>query len=179
MRRPGILIGLIALAVIGGILILTAGDDDPGPPLESTVTAEGLATEIPEGWVAEGTFRWDYHPPGGADGFDVWSVARACPTSGCAPASLEEWLALADDLPTFVDMREAVGDTLFDLTEERLSDAHVARATTAAVGRIVFVAAFADGAEDYVACSARVALGSDERLADEIVRVCRATAARR
>ncbi|GJM38586.1 MAG: hypothetical protein DHS20C19_19530 [Acidimicrobiales bacterium] len=176
MRRPWVLVGLIVLALVGGVLILTAGDDDPGPQLETVTTEEGLVTEVPLGWVAEGAFVWEFQPPGGVDGFDGWSVARACPLDGCAAATLAEWTAEAGALPSFVDMRAADGDSLFDVVEEELSDAYVLRATTATAGRIVVVAAFADGAEEYVACSVRLALGADERLADEIVRVCRETA---
>ena len=142
-----VVFGLILLAVVGGVLIITASDDEPGPELEPVVTAEGLMTEVPAGWVAEGEFSWDYHPVGGSDGFDVWSVAAACPVDGCGSATLAEWMAIADGLPTFVDMRGAVGDTLFNLSEERLPDAYVARAWTSTAGRLIFVAAFDDGAD--------------------------------
>lgn len=178
MRRPWLLVGLILLGLVGGLLILTASDDESRPALETVTTEEGLVTEVPLGWVAEGAFVWEFQPPGGVDGFDGWSVARGCPLDGCRAETLTEWTAGAAALPSFVDMRAAEGESLFNIVEEELSDAYVLRARTATAGRIVIVAAFADGADEYVACSVRLALGADERLADEIVRVCRETAAR-
>lgn len=179
MQRSWIVIGLAGLALVGGFLILTATDDGDPPPLETVTTDEGLTTQIPEGWVGETEFPWEFHPPGGAEDFDLWTVARACPPEGCRAATLDEWMVRAPELPSFVDMRSSDGDGLFDVDEERLDDAYVLRAQTASAGRVVFVAAFADGADDYVACSVRLTLQADERLADEIVRVCRETAAAR
>jgi hypothetical protein len=175
MRRPWIVPVLIIFAVIGAVMIRTAEDEDPPPSLEEIVTAEGLATRIPSGWVVSDVFPFEFVPPGGGQVFDLWSVARACPLDGCSERSLDEWIALADLLPTFESVREADADTLFDLTTEEFDDARVLRARTETSGQLVFVAAFTDGAETYVACSARVSVGSDQGLADAIVDVCRST----
>ncbi len=97
------------------------------------------------------------------------------PTGGLWPRSLEEWLALADVLPTFVDLRSQDGSGVFGLEEEYLVDAQVSRAQTETAAKLVFVAAFEDGASSYVACSVRLAVGGDNDLLDAIVDVCRAT----
>lgn len=176
MRRPWIVPALIVLALVGAALILTADDDEEPVALEAITTAEGLATRIPEGWVESEHFAFDFVPATQEQVFDQWTVARACPPDGCAARSLDDWLALAADLPTFTNIADAEGEETFDVEAETLDDAYVLRAQTEAAARLVFVAAFTDGAEEYVACSVRLALGADLRLADEIVDVCRTTA---
>ena len=175
MRRPWILFVLIGCALIGAGLILTAEDDDPGPALEDVVTEEGLATRVPDGWVAADGASFEFSPPGTQQQFDQWTIAQGCPDDGCRTRSLGEWLALADGLPTFENLEDADGDTIFGLTVEELPDARVLRAQTEAGGRLVFVAAFTDGAEAYVACSVRISIAGDEGLADAVLDVCRAT----
>lgn len=177
MRRRWILVVLIGLAVVGGLLIATAGDDGGRPALEEVTTGEGLVTEIPEGWVADGRSPWEFAPPGAADGFDQWIVARAsgCWPDSCEPRSLDQWVELGPSLPTFVDVRASDGVDVFVVSEESFDDAHVLRALTPTGGDLVFVAAFRDDSLEYVACSARLGPGSDRRLADVIVDVCRDT----
>ena len=156
MRRPWIVLVLIGLALVGAVLIRTADDDDR-VALEEVTTAEGLVTQIPEGWVVADQFPFEFGPPGDGQVFDQWTVARACPTDGCDARTLEEWLALAPDLPTFTNLEAVEGEDTFNLRVETL------------------VAAFTDGSDDYVACSVRLGLDADQRLADEIVEVCRST----
>ena len=175
MRRPWIVPALIALALVGAVLIVTADDGEDPVALEEITTAEGLATRIPEGWVVSEQFAFDFGPAGGEQVFDQWTVARACPPDGCGARALDDWLALAVDLPTFTNIADAEGEDTFNVEFETLDDAYVLRAQTEAAARLVFVAAFTDGAEDYVACSVRLGLGADQRLADEIVDVCRTT----
>ena len=175
MRRPWIVPVLIGLALLGAVLILTADETEP-VALEEITTAEGLATRIPEGWVVSEQFPFDFVPPTEGKVFDQWTVARACPAEGCAVRSLDQWLALAPDLPTFVGIAAAEGEDVFNI--EIRDDCPMpgcSRAQTEAAARLVFVAAFTDGAEDYVACSVRLGLGADQRLADEILDVCRST----
>lgn len=173
MRRPWIVIVLIALAAAGGLLIVTAEDDAERAPLESIVTDDGLTTQIPEGWVQSEEFAFDFVPTLDEQVFEQWTVARGCPTDGCAERSLEEWWSLAGDLPTFVGL--ARSEDLFNTSTETLDDARVFRAQTETSGTVVFVAAFTDGAASYVACSVQLGLTADERLADAIVDVCRST----
>lgn len=172
MQRSWIVVALIGLALLGGVLIVTA-DDDSGPPLDDIVTAEGLNTQIPQGWLESPEFSFDFLPTLDEQVFDKWTVARGCPTDGCAPRSLDEWWALVDELPTFVGL--ASTDGLFNTETETLDDARVFRAQTETGGRLVFVAAFTDGAEAYVACSLQLGLSADQRLSDAIVDVCRST----
>jgi hypothetical protein len=174
MRRPWIVPSLIALALMGAVLIWTADETD-GPALEAITTAEGLVTRIPQGWVVSEQFPFDFVPDTDGQAFDQWTVARACPPEGCGTRSLDEWIALAPDLPTFTNVAEAEGEDTFNVMIDPLADARVLRAQTEAGARLVFVAAFTDGAEDYVACSVRLGLDADQRLADEIVDVCRST----
>ena len=174
MRRPWIVLVLIGLALVGAVLIRTADDDDR-VALEEVTTAEGLVTQIPEGWVVADQFPFEFGPPGDGQVFDQWTVARACPTDGCDARTLEEWLALAPDLPTFTNLEAVEGEDTFNLRVEALDDARVLRAQTEAAATLVFVAAFTDGSDDYVACSVRLGLDADQRLADEIVEVCRST----
>lgn len=174
MRRPWIVLALAVLALVGAVLILTADETAP-VALEEITTAEGLVTRIPEGWLESELFAFDFVPARGEEVFDQWTVARACPPDGCGRRSLGEWLALAPDLPTFTAAVEAEGVDTFNVVAETLADAYVLRARTEAAARLVFVAAFADGAEAYVACSVRLGFGSDERLAEEVVDVCRST----
>jgi hypothetical protein len=171
MRRPWIVVILIVFAVVGGFLIFTA-DETASVPLEDITTAEGLETRIPEGWVVSEQFPFDFSPPGDGQVFDQWTVARACPPDGCEPRTMAEWLALAPDLPTFTSLAEAESD-LFDVELETMGDARVVSAQSEAAARLVFVAAFTDGAEDYVACSVQIGLTSDQRLAEAIVDACR------
>lgn len=174
MRRPWIVLVLIGLALVGAVLIRTADDGDR-VALEEVTTAEGLVTQIPEGWVVSDQFPFEFAPPGDEQVFDQWTVARACPPDGCAPRTLDEWLALAPDLPTFTNLEAVEGEDTFNLRVETLDDARILRAQTEAAATLVFVAAFTDGADDYVACSVRLGVGSDARLADAIVDVCRST----
>lgn len=167
---------LMGCAVIGGFLIVTADEESSGPALEAAVTEEGLETQVPQGWVAVEGVPFEFIPPGSSKQFDQWTVARGCPVDGCGERSLDEWLALAESLPTFVNMEDADDETIFGIETEQLADARVLRAGTEAGGRLVFVAAFRDGASSYVACSARVSVSGDDRLADAIVDVCRDTA---
>ncbi len=174
MRRQWIVPALMALAVVGGILIVTA-DETQGVALEEIVTEEGLATQIPVGWVATPQFPFDFVPPGDGKSFDQWTIARACPVDGCAARSLDEWLALAPDLPTFVGIDAVAEGDLFNVEVQQLDDGRIVRATTATAARLVFVAVFADGADDYVACSVRLGVAANQQLADAIVDVCRST----
>jgi hypothetical protein len=175
MRRPWILPALIGLALVGTFMILTAEDDDPAPELDEIVTEEGLATRIPSGWIAAAEPSFEFAPPSNGQVFDLWSVARGCPVDGCGERSLADWIAVAGLLPTFDNVRNADDGTLFNLEAEEFDDARVIRAQTEASGQLVFVAAFTDGAASYVACTARIAVGSDRGLADAIVDVCRET----
>ncbi|MEZ5168310.1 MAG: hypothetical protein R2695_18220 [Acidimicrobiales bacterium] len=175
MRRPWIVPVLIVLAVVGAVLVVTADADEAAPPLEAIVTDEGLGTRIPQGWVVSTESAFEFTPPGGDRGFDQWMVARGCPPDGCRARSLAEWMALAGNLPTFTNVRDAEGTDTFNLTERGYADAVELRAQTESGGTLVFAAHFRDGAASYVACSARLDLGSDQRLADELVSVCRTT----
>ena len=78
---------LSVLAVLGVIgFVLVFGERASGPPLESVVSAEGLVTEIPEGWVQSEQFAFEWQPIAGnpiAEVFDKWTVARACGPDGC------------------------------------------------------------------------------------------------
>lgn len=174
MRRPWIVPLLIACALVGAVLIVTA-EDDTGVALDSITTEEGLRTRVPEGWVASAQFAFDFVPDTEGSVFEQWTVARACPLEGCGERSLDDWLALAPDLPSFTSIVDSEGDGTFNVEVESLSDARVVRAQTESAGRLVFVAAFTDGAAEYVACSVRLGPGADQRLADAIVDVCRST----
>jgi hypothetical protein len=161
--------------VIGGVLIVTAGDDAEPVPLDDVVTTEGLATRVPEGWT-EGEQPLTWVSPGGSV-FDTWTVRRACPLDGCTELSLEAWRSLARDLPTFTAAREEADVGLFGIEEGFEGGgsggaAYVMRASTRTGADVVFVAAFRDGADFYVACNAQLDLGNDDRLVDEIVDVC-------
>jgi hypothetical protein len=174
MRRPWIVAVMIVLAVIGAVLIRTA-DEEEGPALEDVVTAEGLATRVPAGWTASEDLSFEFSPAATGKQFDQWTVARACPVEGCGERSIEEWIALAAALPSFDSIENADDDSIFNVAVEDFADARVVRAQTEANGLLVFVAAFTDGAASYVACSVRIPLGGDERLADAVVDVCRST----
>ncbi len=174
--RRLVLAVLLLLGIIGGALVLFEPADRP--PLEEVVTREALVTEIPEGWVQSEQFAFEWQPePGGiAEVFDKWTVARACGPEGCAVRSLEAWLALGQDLPTFV--QATAEDSGLDVVRDEFgSDHRVLEGVTAAGTTIVFVAAFTDGADFYVECGLAVGVNGDERLIDEIVDVCRATEA--
>ncbi|MDG2026284.1 MAG: hypothetical protein P8J50_04185 [Acidimicrobiales bacterium] len=179
MRRWMVLAALSALAVLGAVLIITADDDEAPPELETVTTAEGIVTQVPLGWAAEGDFIWDYHPAGEPEGFDQWTVTTAgcLGDDDCPVRTLEEWLEVAPSLATFVGVRSGEGSEVFGLREEQLGDAYVMRARTESSGDLVFVAAFTDSSWDsFYACSVRLGFGSDRRLATEIVDVCRETA---
>jgi len=174
MRRPWIVLVLMALAVLGGVLIVTADESEP-VPLDEITTAEGLITKIPSGWIVSEQSPFNFAPSADTGVFDQWTVARACPFEGCGERSLDEWLALAPDLPLFTGVSNSEAGLFFNLEVETLADARVLRAQTEAASRLVFVAAFNDGADEYIACVVRLGLGADERLAVEIVDVCRST----
>lgn len=165
---------LLMLGIIGGLLVLTAGEE--GPPLTEVVTAERLVTEIPEGWVQSEQFVFEWQPVAGgiSEVFEKWTVARACGPEGCEPRSMEAWLRIAEELPTFVQAR-ADDSGLEVVRDEVGDDFRVLEAVTLAESDIVFVAAFTDGAEFYVECGVSLGINGDRRLIDEIVDVCRAT----
>ena len=102
----------------------------------------------------------------------MWSVAWACPLDDCTERSIDEWLEVAPDLPTFVAAREEAGVALFDLEERNDDRSWVLTATTTNRLRIVNVAVFHDGADRYLACNLVV---QDEPggLDDAIVDACR------
>ena len=176
MRRPWIVPALIAMSRSSErSLIWTADDTEDRLRSRRSRPPEGLATRIPEGWVVSEQFPFDFVPSSDGKVFDQWTVARACPPDGCAVRSLDQWLALAPDLPTFTSIAAAEGEDVFNVEVQTRSDARVLIAQTEAAARLVFVAAFTDGGEEYVACSVRLSLGADQRLADEIVDVCRST----
>ncbi|MEM9467461.1 MAG: hypothetical protein AAGA90_18955 [Actinomycetota bacterium] len=172
--RRLVLAVLLMLGIIGGVLVLTASED--GPPLTEVVTEDRLVTEIPEGWVQseQFAFEWQPEPEGVAQVFDTWRVARACGPDGCAARTLDEWLAVGQDLPTFVQALEPESG-LEIVRDEFGSDYRVLEAGTVADSTFVFVAAFTDGADFYVECGAAIGITGDERLIDELVEVCRAT----
>lgn len=169
---------LSVLAVLGVIgFVLVFGERTSGPPLESVVSAEGLVTEIPEGWVQSEQFAFEWQPIAGnpiAEVFDKWTVARACGPDGCDERSLGEWLEIGESLPTFV--QAVAADSGLTINRDEFGDDHrVAEGTTAAETTIVYVAAFDDGWDFYVECGLSLGVRGDERLIDEIVEVCRAT----
>ena len=169
---------LSVLAVLGVIgFILVFGERTTGPPLESVVSAEGLVTEIPEGWVQSEQFAFEWQPIAGspiAEVFDKWTVARACGPGGCDERSLDEWLKIGESLPTFV--QAVAADSGLTINRDEFGDDHrVVEGTTAAETTIVYVAAFDDGWDFYVECGLSLGVRGDDRLIDEIVEVCRAT----
>ena len=169
---------LSVLAVLGVIgFILVFGERTTGPPLESVVSAEGLVTEIPEGWVQSEQFAFEWQPIAGnpiAEVFDKWTVARACGPGGCDERSLDEWLEIGESLPTFV--QAVAADSGLTINRDEFGDDHrVVEGTTAAETTIVYVAAFDDGWNFYVECGLSLGVRGDDRLIDEIVEVCRAT----
>ncbi len=172
--RRLILAVLLMLGIIGGVLVLTATED--GPPLTEVVTEERLLTEVPEGWVQSEQFAFEWQPVlgGVAEVFDSWRVARACGPFGCETRTLEEWLAVGQELPTFVQAVEP--DAGLDIVRNEFgADYRVLEGVTLAESTIVFVAAFTDGADFYVECGVAVGVNGDDRWIDEIVDVCRAT----
>ena len=169
---------LSVLAVLGVIgLLLVFGERTDRPPLDDVVSAEGLVTEIPQGWVESEQFAFEWQPVPGdsvAEVFDKWTVARACGPDGCEPRSLDDWLDLGVRLPTFV--QAVAPDSGLSIVRDEFGDDHrVLEGTTAAGTTIVFVAAFDDGRDFYVECGLSLSAAGDERLIDEIVEVCRAT----
>lgn len=174
--RRLVLAALLLLGIIGGVLVLFEPDDRP--PLTEIVTRDALVTEIPEGWVQSEQFSFEWQPVAGgvAEVFDKWTVVRACGPAGCEPRSLEAWLSISRQLPTFVQATAA--DSGLEIVRDEFgSDYRVVEGRTAAETSIVFVAAFIDGADFYVECGVSVGVAGDERLTDEIVDVCRATEA--
>lgn len=170
--RRAALTALMTAAIVGGVLVITA--DDSGPALQQVITAEGLATRIPEGWEAVDGRPFEFTPPGSAErGIDRWTVARACGPNGCAPRSIEQWLALGEDLETFVTARADEGELLFEVEDVWSDDARILRAVTSAGAHQVFVAAFTDGADFYVECGATQFGGRDR--VDALIDVCLAT----
>ena len=128
-RRLGLAV-LLLLGIVGALLVITATED--GPALSMVVTEEGLVTEIPAGWVQSEQFAFEWRPIAGgvAEVFDKWTIARACGPAGCELRSLESWLAIGRDLPTFVQATTPDG-----------RDGHrVVEGRTAARTTIVFVA---------------------------------------
>ncbi|MFT7609343.1 MAG: hypothetical protein ACI9MX_002420 [Candidatus Aldehydirespiratoraceae bacterium] len=176
MRSRWITPLLIVLAAVGLFLVFTSDDGDAPPALDAITTAEGLDTQIPAGWVQRGDFEFEFAPAGDEQVFDQWTVARGCPLDGCAALSLEEWLDMAESLPTFVSVRAAEADSIFNVALRWFDDALVMTGQTTAAGDLVFAAHFGEGATSYVACSARLSLPSDERLVESLIEVCRATA---
>ena len=174
-RRRLVLAGLTAAAIVGLWLVLTAPAD--GPPLTEVMTSEGLVTKIPEGWVASEQFGFRFLPPGSVHSdFESWTVARACGPDGCEPRPLEAWLAAADRLPTFVQAYAPDGG--FDVQSDKLGErSRVLTAQTSTGAQVVFVAAFADGADFYAECGVVLPADGDRRLLDALVAVCMDTRA--
>ena len=137
------------------------------------VSAEGLVTEIPEGWVQSEQFAFEWQPIAGnpiAEVFDKWTVARACGPGGCDERSLDEWLEIGESLPTFV--QAVAADSGLTINRDEFGDDHrVVEGTTAAETTIVYVAAFDDGWNFYVECGLSLGVRGDDRLIDEIVEV--------
>ena len=172
MRRPPLLVllGFGLLVAVGLALVLTADDEDR---FDTVTTAEGVTVEVPRGWVVSEEFVFQYVPPGADQRtLDLWSVAWACPLEGCAARSLEDWLAAAPELPTFVGARAEDGQGLFDLEETSDERSWVLTARAENDLRIVNVAVFHDGAERYLACNL-VVQGDPRGLDDAIVDACR------
>ena len=146
---------LSVLAVLGVIgFILVFGERTTRPPLESVVSAEGLVTEIPEGWLQSEQFAFEWQPIAGnpiAEVFDKWTVARACGPDRCDERSLDEWLMSGESLPTFE--QAVAADSGLTINRDEFGDDHrVVEGTTAAETTIVYVAAFGDGWDFYVEC---------------------------
>jgi hypothetical protein len=169
-RLPLLLLAL--LAGLGLALVFTA--DDGGVALERVTTADGTVVDVPAGWVVSPEFDFQYVPsPGEGGELDVWSVAWACPPDDCDARSIEQWLVLAPDLPTFTSARDDDGIALFDLEEASDERSWVLTARTNNELRIVNVAVFADGAERYVACNLVVS-GDPDGLDNALIDACRA-----
>jgi len=169
-----VLVVLLALGIVGFVLVVTAGDDQP--VLVDTLTSEGLATRVPEGWEAVENLPFEYRPPAAADpsGFQRWMVARSCGPQGCTVRSLAQWMAVAPELPTFTTA--LAPDSGLEVIANDLGDDYWAvTARTDADATLVFVAVFTDGADDYVECGVSIGVTGDQRLAERIVEVCRST----
>jgi len=165
---------LLVLGIIGFVLVATAGDE--GPMLVETVTAERLTTWVPEGWEVNPNLRFEYRPPGEVDpsGFERWTVARACGPQGCESRSLAEWMALAPELPSFVGVLEP--DSGLEIIDDRRGDDYRAITTRTSAGTtLVVVAVFDDGADDYIECGVAVGRNGDQRLAEQVIEICRET----
>ena len=163
---------LAVMAAVGIVLVVTGGET--GPDLERVTTADGLIVDVPAGWVVSEEFDFQYVPPA-AEGraIDLWSVAWACPPESCDPRTVEEWLDLAPDLPTFTAARDDSEVALLDIAETNDERSWVLTARSDNDLRIVNVAVFHEGAERYVACNL-VVLGEAAGLEAAIVDACRA-----
>ncbi len=163
------LTGFLLATIVGAVLVITATE---GPDLERVVTAEGLVTEIPEGWVAVAERPFEFVPAdSGGRVVDRWTVARACGPDGCVRRSLAEWLVVGESLPTFIGAQDDEGELLFEVRDAWRGNARILRAVTEAGAEMVFVAAFTDGADFYVECGVVQSVGDD--LVGAVVDVCR------
>ncbi len=172
MKRLLPLVGLFLLAIVGVVLVATAGTDS-GPALESVTTVDGVVIDVPAGWVPNAEVPIRYEPPGAdLSNVDAWTVAWACGPDGCAPRSLDDWRLVGQRLETLVRARADVGSTLSNLVETDEGNAHVMRATAAGGQTVVSVAVFQDGADHYLECNLSV-LGDPAGLDDAIVKACR------
>jgi len=166
------LVGLFLLAIVGVVLVATAGSD-PGPALQSVTTADGVVVDVPTGWVPNAEVPIRYEPPGADIGnVDSWTVAWACGPDGCASRTLAEWKIVGQRLETLTRARSDVGSTLLNLIETDEGDAHVMRATAAGGQTVVSVSVFFDGADHYLECNFAM-LGNPGGLDDAIVRACK------
>jgi len=171
MRRRLALLALLILGIIGFVLVITA---DESAVLEATKTAEGVWVEVPIDWQAEPDRPFEYRPPVSAGRLtDRWIVAWTCGGDGCEPRSLQQWRAMATDLPTFVGIRDAEGSLLFDVTESGDESSYVLASLTQAGETQVAVAVFFDGSDHYLECGVSVFDDVDD-LATKIVEACRA-----
>jgi len=166
------LVVLFLLAIVGVVLVVTAGSDS-GPPLETVTTVDGVVVDVPVGWVASAEVPFRYEPPGAdLSNVDSWTVAWACGPDGCASRSLEEWRAVGNHLETLTRARADAGTTLTGLVETDEGNAHVLRANANGGQTIVSVAVFGDGADHYLECNLSV-LGDPGGLDDAIVKACK------
>ncbi len=171
VKRLAPLIGLMAAAAVGVVLVISGGDE--GPAMERVTTIDGVVADIPAGWVASADTQFRFEPPGSdLSNVDSWTIAWACGPDGCAERSLDEWRAIESRLETFTRAREDEGDLLFDLVETDEGDAHVLRARTAGNQTVVAVAMFYDGADHYLECNLALA-GDPGGLEEAIVKACR------
>jgi len=172
VKRLVPLVVLFLLAIVGVVLVATAGGDS-GPPLESVSTVDGVVVDVPVGWLPSADVPFRYEPPGaGLSNVDSWTVAWACGPDGCASRSLDEWRAVGTHLETLTRARADEGTILGNLVETDEGNAHVLRATASGGQTIVSVAVFRDGADHYLECNLSV-LGDPGGLDDSIVKACK------